>query len=59
MNLRDLSCDLLEYIIEKSDNFTRNEAQCFRVVMACIMEDAKTLEKIEEEKVLRVLRDLN
>jgi NAD-specific glutamate dehydrogenase len=59
MNLRDLSRDLVEYISDRSDQFTRDEAQAFRVVMARIMADVKTLEKVKEETVLRVLRNLN
>jgi hypothetical protein len=59
MNPRDLSCDLLEYIIDRSDDFTLDEAQAFRVVMARIMADAKQIADADEATALRVLRDLN
>jgi hypothetical protein len=59
MNLRDLSCDLLEYIIDWSDEFTKEEAQAFRIVMARIMADAKQVADADEATALRVLRDLN
>jgi hypothetical protein len=59
MNLRDLSCDLVEYISDRSNNFTGEEAQAFRVVMARIMTDAKQMADADEATALRVLRDLN
>jgi hypothetical protein len=59
MNLRDLSRDLVEYISDRSDQFTRDEAQSFRVVMARIMADAKQMADADEATALRVLRDLN
>jgi hypothetical protein len=59
MNLRDLSCDLVEYISDRSNNFTCEEAQAFRVVMARIMADAKQMADADEATALRVLRDLN
>jgi hypothetical protein len=59
MNLRDLSRDLVEYISDRSNNFTGEEAQAFRVVMARIMTDAKQMADADEATALRVLRDLN
>jgi hypothetical protein len=59
MNLRVLSCDLLEYIIGRSNYFTRDEAQSFRVVMARIMAEAIQTSDADEATALRVLRDLN
>jgi hypothetical protein len=59
MNPRDLSCDLVEYISDRSDDFTRDEVQAFRVVMARIMADAKQIADADEATALRVLRDLS
>jgi hypothetical protein len=58
MNLRDLSCDLVEYISDQSDDFSPTEATAFRVVMARIMSDAKQMSDADEATALRVLRDL-
>jgi hypothetical protein len=58
MNLRDLSCDLVEYISDRSDDFTCEEAQAFRVVMCRIMDDAKQIADADEATALRMLRDL-
>jgi hypothetical protein len=59
MNLRDLSRDLVDYISDRSDNFTRDEAQSFRVVLKRIMYETKVYTDLDEATALRVLRDLN
>jgi hypothetical protein len=59
MNLRVLSCDLVEYISDRSDDFSPTEATAFRVVMARIMDDSKQIADADEATALRVLRDLN
>jgi hypothetical protein len=59
MNLRDLSRGLVDYISDQSDNFTRDEAQSFRVVLKRIMYETKVYTDLDEATALRVLRDLN
>jgi hypothetical protein len=59
MNLRDLSRGLVDYISDQSDNFTRDEAQAFRVVLKRIMYETKVYTDLDEATALRVLRDLN
>jgi hypothetical protein len=59
MNLRDLSCDLVEYISDRSDDFTLDEAYAFRMVMKRIVSDEKQKADADEATALLVLRDLN